>query len=304
MNVKNILFILLRLVLGGTFLFSAYTKLYPVEMLELKLVETNLVSWYQAPIVARLFISVELLLGSFLILNITPKLTVKVTISVLIIFTFYLVYMILFHPDEDCGCFGVYIKLSSSASIIKNIILLLMCCILIYYQDNLGWKWKYARYFSYIILLLSLSLPYILNPVGLQQSENINNDMIGRKLDISLIGSLSMPLQLDERKKIVCFFSMHCRFCKLTAKKINIIENKTGKSLPVSFLFFGKPEDIENFWKESGTRNIPYKILSVENFFKLSGNSLPVVYFMNEGVVIKKMGFLDFSQEEVEQFLK
>ena len=55
--------------------------------------------------------------------------------------------------------------------------------------------------------------------------------------------------------------------------------------------------------KSANTENIPSQIVSTEVFFKLSGSDLPSIYFLNDGLVIKKLGFLNFSQEEVEEFL-
>ncbi|MBI3501910.1 MAG: hypothetical protein HY063_08955 [Bacteroidetes bacterium] len=307
--VKKIISFLLRLIIGGTFIASAYAKLYPVEIFEMKFVETNLIGWNVAPFIARFFIAIEFMLGAFLILNISFKFAIKSSIAILLFFSFYLLYVIIFQPqEEDCGCFGIYLKMSPQISLLKNVVLLAMSFLLLRFNKTNA-HWKFLQWVRLAIIVSSLALPFILNPVFAEMPPNaFNADLVGKKLDTSALKDFTdaqgNKIDIQSGKKIICFFSMQCRFCKLTAKKIGIIQKKlSNEELPIYFVFWGEEKNLSPFMKEAKTENVPSQIASTEIFFKLSGSDLPSVYFLEDGVVKKKLGFLTFTQEEVEQFL-
>jgi|CXWL01.1.fsa_nt_gi hypothetical protein len=304
-EMKKILFVTGCLIVAFIFSFSAFLKLYPVEIFELTLVETGFLGWNIAPYAARILIGTELMLAIFLVLNISPKATLAVVLSVLCIFTIYIVFLIAFQPQiKDCGCMGLFMKFSPWESLFKNIFLIMLCMLLYKYQVVFYEKGK--KLLGVSTVLLSVAFPFILNPLS-NNTEYVvpAKNATGYKLNLSDIQVNDMNgkrIDLSSGKKIVCFFSMHCKFCQLAAKKISVIQQKSQKKLTVYYVFFGEKEDLENFWEEAETIKVPYAIIPVLDFFKLSGKSLPSIYFLNDGIVIKKTGFIDLDPFEAQQF--
>ena len=94
---KIITGILLSLSLGLVFLYSGYTKLLPViETFEFTFVDIGVANWYTAPVIARLMIAFEFLIGILLILNYNLKrFTIPLTIGVLVFFIVYLMVIVI-----------------------------------------------------------------------------------------------------------------------------------------------------------------------------------------------------------------
>ena len=78
--------IAVRVLIGVMFIYSGWTKVTPIEPLEFALLEYTHLPWFLNSIVARLLISLEILLGVCLVFGIRPKLTIKVAGSLLVCF--------------------------------------------------------------------------------------------------------------------------------------------------------------------------------------------------------------------------
>ncbi|HEX7415479.1 MAG TPA: MauE/DoxX family redox-associated membrane protein, partial [Bacteroidia bacterium] len=84
---KKIAFAVICALMGGVFIFSAYTKLYPIEPFEYTFVDLGISNWQMAPFIARLLIAFEFLIGVLLVLNIALKrFTYKLGIITLLVF--------------------------------------------------------------------------------------------------------------------------------------------------------------------------------------------------------------------------
>ena len=69
----RILLIILSIATGAVFLYSAYTKLIPIEAFEYTIVEFVHIPLKIAAIVARFFIGLEISLGSLIVLHLWGK---------------------------------------------------------------------------------------------------------------------------------------------------------------------------------------------------------------------------------------
>src|SRR6476620_5848132 len=101
--------ILVSVLLGLIFLYSGYSKLFPIiETFEFTFVDIHIANWYTAPIMARLIIGLEIFLGLLLITNFRlRKLTIPAAAGMLIFFTIYLIVQIVVSGNAgNCGCFG------------------------------------------------------------------------------------------------------------------------------------------------------------------------------------------------------
>lgn len=72
---------------------------------------------------AFIMCALEFSLGLMLLLNITPKLTAWLSALFMIIFTPLTLYLAIYNPISDCGCFGDAIKFTNWQTFWKNIVI-------------------------------------------------------------------------------------------------------------------------------------------------------------------------------------
>lgn len=146
LSLKNLLLtsgvVLLQWLLAVTFLFSGFVKLVDPKGMAYKL-EAYLTVWHldwQAVSflidVAVIGLSIgEFLLGLYLLLGINRRIATHVVLAVMLFMTALTVYIYLYNPVADCGCFGDALILSHRDTLIKNIILL-AAAILLRFQSS------------------------------------------------------------------------------------------------------------------------------------------------------------------------
>src|SRR5258708_3348656 len=104
---KKLIFIVLSMLMGAIFIFSGYTKLYPIEPFEYTFVDMGVAGWKLAPFIARFFIGLEFFIGILFFCNIKIRTTAKISIAVLVFFSLYLIGLIFLTGNKgNCGCFG------------------------------------------------------------------------------------------------------------------------------------------------------------------------------------------------------
>ncbi|MBX7226053.1 MAG: hypothetical protein K1X55_08480 [Chitinophagales bacterium] len=122
----------LRILVSGLFIMSAFSKLFPTEsaiyLFEKQIVDLNITNWCFAPILSRAIIGLELFLGlAILQNNFLKKFIVPVTSLLLIAFCIHLSMVIhKYGNDGNCGCFGQFLPMTPLQAIIKNVITLIL----------------------------------------------------------------------------------------------------------------------------------------------------------------------------------
>src|SRR5690554_1640604 len=112
--IKKGVLVFLCILMGAVFIFSGYTKLYPIEPFEYTFVDIGMAGWQLAPFVARLLIGLEFLIGVLLVFNLhLRKIIYKTGIALLLFFSVYLVLLIFFTGNKgNCGCFGSHLEMT------------------------------------------------------------------------------------------------------------------------------------------------------------------------------------------------
>lgn len=117
-----------RLLVGVLFLFSSVGKLADTEAFGQLIVSYGF-PWtsFLAPAIAVL----EMAVGLALVLDLYPRISVPVTMGVLLVFTGAFFYGNVVHGIEDCGCFGNLdvANMPAWATYVRNVLLLLLLII-------------------------------------------------------------------------------------------------------------------------------------------------------------------------------
>jgi len=97
----------------------------------------------------------EALLGAAMISGIWRKAVAIATTVLIVAFTILTLFLTIFNPPMDCGCFGEVIHLSNAQTFIKNIILLALAMIAFLPYKDFG-EPKKRKYISFTVAAVSL----------------------------------------------------------------------------------------------------------------------------------------------------
>lgn len=112
-----------------------------------------------APIFAILLPALETLLGFMLLTNLCKRVSAWAVMLFMSFFTLLTLWIVIYSPVKDCGCFGDLLKISNMATFIKNIVFLALAIHLFVTtrRDNSPSKHPLLKWV--IIVPLSLILP-------------------------------------------------------------------------------------------------------------------------------------------------
>ena len=265
----------LQLLLSGIFLFSAIAKLHNLGFFEISLIEQGVTSSrLVAARLARVLIGFELFLGLALLFPyFRKKIIVPLTMVTLSGFTIFLVLSLWnATQQENCGCFGDVVKMSTGESIAKNIVL--MALVFLLHRrlgaDSRDWRIPAALAF---VCIAGVALLY---PV-----QHVENNVFSKYRQFEPVGRIN----LLAGENIVAILDPHCERCIETVLELGYLAEQYEVS-PKIFFLFGSDSvaDIEMFFTTTGTR-YPYAQISEEEMFSLIGEETPRFYRLKQGNV-------------------
>lgn len=273
LSLKNILLIVISILVGCLFIFSAYAKSIPVDEFTNTIFNRITISWQMASWAARLFIGLEASIGVLMLFNIfgKHKWVLWLALFLLVIFSGYLVGLWYMQGnDVDCGCMGKVMPMSPMASLIKNVVLILLIGALLRYgrrQDNAP-----VNLASIIVLIIIASIPFIIfpNKLPLHTLHESNNHSPARD-------------DLSKGKHLVAFLSLTCPHCRDAAIKMEAIKAK-NPDFPIHVIFMDipdRPELLKDFMQQTQLNNVPYEFLEEKKFINLAGDYVPSIYLLN-----------------------
>lgn len=292
--------------MGGFFIFSAYTKLEPLEPFKFVLSDyLHIKSWWMVEFLSRAIIGLEFFIGISLITFSFPQFIIKISIAFIIILSGYLIYIWMFYgANEDCGCFGDYMHLNTKESLIKNL-LLTGILFFTYKYNSFSLHHKFIKIQLIVFIILSLSFPWIYNaPDKMYENPYLNEK--GQMLQVEILSKFNNAYPADSLKsgkKIVCFFSTTCKYCAYASKKITSVQTNYHIQLPVYYIFWGDENTLKIFWEKTKSYRFPYQFAKPDVFFSLSGNQLPAIYFLQDGKIMAKHGYRTLDDKDILDFI-
>lgn len=301
--------ILLRILVGLVFIISAIVKLYPTEVLEVAIVETGLIGWTLAPFAARLLIGFELLLGVFLILGFYRKLFIPAGIWTLLIFSLYLVFLLLTGSNEEnCNCFGIQYEMTPLQSILKNIVLVAILIL----AGKVGSREKnipYKRLISLLTALVVFALPFLLSFV-IVADKSWQNHPVDKALNLDALyenDTLAPPQEnLHEGKWIIAIVSNSCPHCQVAGYKLSVMHKQIDE-LRLYLLIGGSQESADAFHFTTKTSEIPYSVVKLEQITALLSSGrirFPSIFLVEEGVIRYNPTTHGFTEKDIINWLE
>jgi len=290
---KNITLIA-RILISALFLLSAVAKLYPTPLYgitkvfeEGQLIPMGFSSDF-APIISRLLIGFEFFIA-FAILqsHYIKKLIIPSTILLITIFSIDLSIDVFGGVDENCGCFGQLIPMTPAEALIKNIFTLL---ILFFIYKNVTDKEKSNFLLLFNGYLIISVLMFALLPIATNSSS---------KQVSSFSAYVEEDFDINNGKKILCFFDAGCDHCMDAAKSLAEFSSQLQSFADVHIIFSDTEEEkIPEFLKYTGG-DFSYQVMQfynpddeINSYLEVLGFEYenPVVIYYNNG---NQMRFYD-----------
>lgn len=280
-----------------------------MEPFEYQLVDIGVASWPSAPYLARLLVSVEFLLGMLLILNISLKrFTLPLATAVLVFFSAYLLYRILRDGNSgNCGCFGEVYKMTPLEGILKNAVLLISCAVVYLLQDGSWWKRSYEKILFPLLGTAALCLGFLVYPPHPNYTNYLDKNKINYPLPLELMYEAKQAekpaVDLRKGKHIIAFLSLSCPHCRIAAQKIHVM-NKKNPSIPFYIAMNGEKQMESTFFEDTHVQNIPHNLfLGPSEWMRVAGIGLPVIMYVDNGIVKKKCSGVELDQQDIETWL-
>lgn len=217
--------IFIRLILGIIFIIAGVSKLssYPEFINEVNayhLLPQSLAYFY-----AILLPWLELAAGCALVLGIATRLVLILIILMTISFMVASIQALLQGTNESCGCFGHFIILNHTVSLIVNVVMLAIAVVILFSYKTMAYAGT-----SYLMSRLSSKIPFVTKPSGRYFLEVV--------VLITIVLAVGLPLSLDkpmtnvyseidsslEREKPVFLF-FYLDECKDCQRQKSIIED-------------------------------------------------------------------------------
>lgn len=116
---------LLRIVLGGLFIFAGVTKAFDPGAFAIEIQRYNLIPWLPGALAAVYLPWLEILVGALLVVKRLERGALLLIICLLLVFTFALASATFRGLGIDCGCFGkAFTATGTIFPLVRNVVLL------------------------------------------------------------------------------------------------------------------------------------------------------------------------------------
>ena len=315
----NILKEIARYGIGSMFIIAAILKLISIDNFEIYVYSFDILNFLLTTLFSRLLIAGELVIGLLLIFKMCYKFTWRATLSVQILFTLFLVYVMIFRNDDNCHCFGDLVELSPIESIIKNVAVIgaLFFIKTTRPQDHktisklIDLLTHRLIDFRKVLLVVAVMLPFVVTPM-----DSVYKMIYSTENEISTVDfyeSFDKLVAMDfvendivfdsvsafETKgdKIVAIVSSGCKYCRLGVKKLSLMMKNNGISQDnVNIFIWGSREGILNFREETMTEGCSYWHIMPHEAVDITLGRFPTFIILKEKEIVNISDFRDIDE--------
>ncbi len=270
--------IALRVLLGATFLVSAYTKAIDFSSFELRILDTGLFGFGFSSWVAAFLVVSEYAIGfGLLFLHKQMRRIRQSTWLFLLVFTAYLsVLLATKGNDINCGCMGETISFTPVQAIVKNVVSMAMLLLLAYFEKKAALADASRNLYTVALALAVLTSAFTIPSLYAESAAPLNQAVA---FDTQLLRDSAFAWRnawsglAPNQPALFAFLSMSCPHCQVAADRLGSITQQ--HPLPVYLVFNGDSSELDAFRETYGIGHLPASMLSAEPFIHLGGNELP-----------------------------
>jgi thioredoxin-related protein len=291
------------------FIIAAILKLISIDEFELYIYSFDILDFLLTPLFSRLLIAGELVLGLLLVFKMCYKFTWRATLSVQIVFTLFLAYVLAFRNDSNCHCFGELVELSPLESIVKNIVVI-GGLFFIKTQRRRDAETQ-SKFVKKILLAAAVIIPFVVTPM-----DSVYKMIYSSEKEISTVDfyqTLDKVVKMDfvdndivfdstaqikmDGKQMVVIVSSGCKYCRLGVKKLSMMMRKNDiKSDNVKIFIWGSREGILNFKDETLTDDFSYWHIMPHEAVDITLGRFPTFIILEEKEIVNISDFRDIDE--------
>lgn len=232
-------------------------------------------------LLARLVIAAEYTLGLLLIGNFCPRLAWWGSLAMLVGFSLFLLGLMIAGRHDNCHCFGEWVDLNPTQSLLKNAGML---ALLLVSARTEPFPVKHKGLWLALACIVPLATVLIVSPPDNWRYDSyarhalVNEQALQEALDTDIL-----PASVAEGQHVVCFYSLKCPFCKMSAQKLATLRQRGEFSLAPVLVIFGRGQDTntEAFFAETGLEPDEVHFIEPNDFLRITNGSFPVILVMN-----------------------
>ena len=293
---------LVRIIIGGLFVFSAISKLFSMESFELYLFSFGAAGFDLCSFVARSVVIAEFLLGAALICGAYFKIARVLTALALSGFSLFLVWRMILGDSESCHCLGDLADLDPIQSLIKN---MAMGAMLAYCWESRTLELRHMHRISAVTAVAATAAVFCITPPDIYFREG----RISEDLSEERFKPVADSLNLSAGRRVISFYSASCEHCRHCASKIASIIKRhslSPDSFPVVFMQTSEKQDSVSyaFFLEYGEELVlPNSYLHPFTFLPITNGSMPLVVLYEDGSKVKEYDYLSIDEKEIVSFI-
>ena len=276
---------------------------------------------------SRTLIGCELALGIGLLQpHYFKRLVLPLSFLMLLLFSSQLTYEIIVNGNKgNCGCFGSLLPMTPVQALIKNIVAMGIIAYIFKITDKNDDKLN--GYLISTLILGSVLAVYLVGPMTKRSASSVpksviveapTTEAVSKEIDTIKAEVLTSDVKeekkeetktkaatepkkkssaygkfyadIDNGKKILCFFAPGCDHCKETAKELTQLKKQIKDFPELRIIFMDEePELIPAFFEYAGSK-YTYQVLDVASFWQAIGGAkdTPGVIYLWNGNVIKE----------------
>ena len=291
------------------FIIAAILKLMSIDEFEIYVYSFDILNFLFTTLFSRLLIAGELVIGLLLIFKMCYKFTWRVTLSVQILFTLFLIYVLVFRNDDNCHCFGELVELSPMESIVKNVVVI-GGLFYVKTQRHRDTETQ-SKFVKKILLVVAVIVPFVVTPM-----DSVYKMIYSSEKEISTVDlyeSFDKVVAMDfidndivfdsayvfETKgdKIVAIVSSGCKYCRLGVKKLSLMMKNNGVTPDdVNIFIWGSREGILNFREETMTEGCYYWHIMPHEAVDVTFGRFPTFIILKEKEIVNISDFRDIDE--------
>lgn len=296
---NNVSKYVIRVLPGLLFLISAAAKLLDMDSFEIYLFSFGFVSLETAYYTARLVVCAEFSTGLLLLTNLYKTIPVVLASALTAVFSIFLIWMKANGNDGNCHCFGEFIDLNPIQSLLKNGIILILLALS---ANCKPFKCRFKKSVLLLSVILPIAVTFIASPPDcwyydkFSRHTDINEDIFHEA-----ISSGELPSNILDGEHIVCFYSLKCEFCRMSAEKIATLRYRDEFSeAPVTILFGrgSNSSDPSSFFGDTGLHPDNWEFIDPSLFLKITKGEMPLILILNDGIITAKYSYRDLHSNK------
>lgn len=291
LKLDQILLILIALIL----LISGFGKLFGtgdfiggLKNIDLRMIEDGFGNWKSIPLFNRIFISLEINLGILILTNWIKRSVIYYSLIILSIL--YLIDIVLGWNNLLTDNYNL-LYLFSKYLTLAIVPFLIISLLLIKKQTQ-----KKNSWWSLLILIPILTLPFIFNPLFIEDFEYTINEYNKKSKDWKIVESKfnDQGIDIDTGNYLIAFFSTNCKHCNEMAKTFGVTKRGFNSKRKILLVFPGNLEDTNNFIDRNKS-DFDFIRITSDEFTKVAGFAFPSVLVIEDGKVTKQWTGDNFS---------